>query len=89
MPELGTTGLQLIEVATKTFVSAKSEARYDQVTAIVTLVEPAAVAELYRTAHPFLQRAYQEIKGMTVEEQLEYYKRKSEEFQRKLAKIQS
>jgi hypothetical protein len=45
----------------KYFISEKNDARYDKVTQMVTQMDPAAVARLYKQLKPYLEAAYREI----------------------------
>jgi hypothetical protein len=47
--------------ASKFFISEKNDARYDKVTKMVTQMDPAAVARLYKQLKPYLEAAYREI----------------------------
>jgi hypothetical protein len=45
----------------KYFISEKNDARYDKITGIVTRIDPAAAAKLYRALKPYIEVAFKEI----------------------------
>jgi hypothetical protein len=45
----------------KYFINEKNDARYDKVTQIVTAIDPAAAAKLYRSLKPYIEVAFKEI----------------------------